>query len=136
VPIPAALTSTKTLRRVTVTLSWFSPVKPLHQKYREAALFFDVNAPEAFWKSRQEADNKAVMRGTLQHEIFAGDAAIPISDTDELTVRVNCRADAAPSLRKPVRYALAVSLEIAENLNVKLYEQVRERLRERVPVGV
>ena len=132
-PLPPALSAQKVWRRLTVTLAWFSPVRPLHQKYRGAALWFSIDGARPLVGTRSDADFQAAMRGTLQHEMFFGDAAVPISDHDDVIVRVNCRADAG-LLRSPVRYGLAVTFEVAPETAVPVYEQVRERVQPRLAV--
>ena len=79
------------------------------------------------------ADHRAVQRGTVQHEVLEGDQAVDFQDGDAIVVKVNCRADAGDIL-KPVRYGLAVTLEVAEGVGIPIYQEVRERLRVRVPV--
>lgn len=37
-PLPPSLSAQTTRRRLTITLSWFSPTKPMHQSYRVAHL--------------------------------------------------------------------------------------------------
>jgi len=84
------------------------------------------------------ADNKATMRGTLQHEVFEGKNAHAFEDGDKLGIKVNCAEDAG-CLEGKVKYAIAVSLELAEAVPLDLfgdniYEEVRNRLR--VPVSI
>ncbi len=35
----------------------------------------------------------------------------------------------------PIRYALAVTLEVAEGIEIPIYTEVRDRIRVRIPVG-
>jgi hypothetical protein len=79
---------------------------------------------------------QTVQRGTLQHEIFEGESAVAFVDGANLRIKVNCRADAG-HLDDLIPYALAVTLETAENLRVPVYEEVAERinLRREVRVG-
>ena len=51
-----------------------------------------------------------------------------------MLIRVNCRAD-ANSLEGTVRYGLVVSIEVAEELHVPVYEEIAARIRPAVAVG-
>ena len=70
----------------------------------------------------------------MQHEILEGEAATAFVDGRDVEVRVNCKADAG-ELDEPVPYALAVSLTVAEGLEVPIYQEVRERVHARVRVA-
>jgi hypothetical protein len=82
---------------------------------------------------RLEADWRAVQRGTVQHEILEGDRAAAFVDGDNLEILVSCRADAG-ALEDSIPYALAMTLEVAPDIGVTVYEQVRERVQARVRV--
>jgi Subtilase family len=158
IPLPPSLASRREWRRLTVTLAWWSPIRSSHQKYRQAALWFEpygeqrfetrtypsgyertvpVGSVEAFDAlerlalSRREVDHQQVRNGTVQHEIFEGESAMPFLDGDEVHIQVNCRAEAG-RLSATVPYALAVTLEVAEGVGVPIYEEIKDRIR--VPV--
>lgn len=132
VPLPPALHAQTEKRRLTITLAWLSPMNPRHRAYRIADLWFDP--PNSYLQvKRTDADHDAVTRGTVQHEVLEGIAAVAINDGDNMPVQVNCRANAATKLSDAVPYALMVSLETARPLAVSIYEQVKlalDRLRE------
>jgi hypothetical protein len=89
-------------------------------------MWFEVEgAPVA--PDRQEAHWRAVRRGTVHHEVFEGEQAIAIADDEILKIKVNCRKDAAKILA-PVPYGLAVSLEVAEGVDVAVYDEIRTRI--------
>ena len=133
VPIPESLNATLVKRRLTVTLSWFTPTNARHSKYRAARLWVDVSA-EALRLERSEGEWRQLQLGTLQHEIFEGEGAVPVVPGQSLVVRVNCLADAG-RLASPVEFALCVSLEVAEGVPLPIFEQVRARITPRIPVG-
>ncbi len=83
--------------------------------------------------NRQEAEWRATRRGTVQHEIFEGEKAVPISIGDSLTIKVNCRKDAA-RIQEPVAYGLVVSLEVAEGLDIAIYNEIRTRIASAVEI--
>ena len=133
VPIPESLNATRVKRRLTATLSWFTPTNARHSKYRAARLWVDVSA-EALLLERSEGESRQLQLGTLQHEIFESDGAVPVVPGQSLVLRVNCLADAG-RLDSPVEFALCVSLEVAEGVPLPIYEQVRARITPRIPVG-
>jgi hypothetical protein len=49
------------------------------------------------------------------------------AENDVLEIQVNCRAGAA-RLSDPVRYGLAVRLEVAEGVGIPIYDEIRTRL--------
>lgn len=133
VPIPEALNATLVKRRLTVTLSWFTPTNARHSKYRAARLWVDVSV-EALRLERSEGEWRQLQLGTLQHEVFEGEGAVPVVPGQSMVVRVNCLADAG-RLDSPVEFALCVSLEVAEGVALPIYEQVRARISSRIAIG-
>lgn len=131
-PLPPSLGARLDRRRLTVTLSWLSPLAASTQRYRTASLWFEVEdgtlAPD-----RQNAEWRAVRRGTVQHEVFEGEKAVPLTDGNSLTIKVNCRKDAA-RMQEPVAYGLAVSLEVAEGVDIAIYDEIRTRIASAVEI--
>jgi hypothetical protein len=137
IPLPVALNAFTGRRRLTMTLAWFSPINPNHQKYRCAALSFvpltDDRTPLRV--SRTDVDLRAVGRGTVQHVVLERDTgAINVGDNDALEIPVTCVFDSRNGLGIRIPYALAVTLEVAPGLAVPIYDAVRELVRPRVPV--
>jgi hypothetical protein len=132
VPIPRALHATVVGRRVTATLAWMTPVNPRHSKYRVARLWVDL--PDGDLRGdRTEGEWRQLRQGTIHHEVFYGARAIPVDDETYLSVRVNCVADAGRIVH-PVAFALCVSLEVAEGVEIPVYEQIRDRVAPRVGI--
>ena len=125
-PLPASLGARREWRRLTVTLAWMSPIAASTQRYRSAGLWFELES-NALALKRAEVDNIASRRGTVQHEVFEGDKAVAITDDAKLTIKVNCRKDAS-KIQEPVAYGLAVTLEVAEGVNIAIYEEIRTRI--------
>lgn len=130
-PLPPALGSRPERRRLTVTMAWLSPISAGTQKYRTASLWFEVGGVVPA-KERKEscsgADGwRAVRRGTVQHEVFEGQRAEPFIDGDVIEIKVNCREDAG-KIQNPVAYGLAVSLEVAEGVDIAVYNEIRTRI--------
>lgn len=126
-PLPPSLGAQRVWRRLTVTLAWLSPILANTQKYRNARLWFEIDN-DILTLTRRNADWQAVRRGTVQHEIFEGKKAQPFIEGDMLEIKVNCSKDAG-ELQSPVAYGLAVSLEVAENVNIAVYDEIRTRIK-------
>ena len=122
-PLPPSLIGLPIRKRLTITLAWLSPINPRHQAWRRAQLWFDP-PKDQLKVDRLQADYRAVQRGTLQHEILEGRAAAAFSQGDDLEIQVNCRADAG-TLEERVPYALITTLEVAEDLMLDIYDEVR-----------
>lgn len=122
-PLPPSLSGQRGLRRLIVTLAWMTPINPRHQSWRRAQLWFELPSSQ-IRVSRQQADWRAVQRGTLQHEILEGEQAAVFVEGDNLEIRVNCRADAG-KLEEDIPYALVATLEVAEDVGVQIYDEVR-----------
>lgn len=130
-PLPPSLSAVTEKRRLTFTLAWITPVNSSRQSYRIAHLWF--NPKNELAPSRICADHRAVQRGTVQHEVLEGAKAVDFQDGDTIAIKVNCRADAG-DIPEPIRYGLAVTLEVAEGIDMPIYQEVRDRLRVPVPV--
>jgi hypothetical protein len=130
-PLPPSLSAVTHRRRLTISLAWLTPVNSVRQDYRIAHLWF--SPPNRLTPDRVGADWHAVQRGTVQHEILEGDKAVDFQDGEMLLIKVNCRADAG-DIPEPIRYGLAVTLEVAEGVEIPIYQEVRDRLAIRVPI--
>ncbi len=106
---------------------WFSPVNPRSFVHRIARLRCRVDEDKLSLQ-RQEVDANAVRRGTVQHEVFESQRALVLAAQDVLPVDIDCRVDAG-ELTAPVRYGVAVSLEIAATAQIDIHAQVRAGLR-------
>lgn len=138
-PLPPGLSGSQVWRRMTVTLAWFSPVNPGHRNFREAKLEL---SPVGGWAdlplklARQDADHNQVLRGTVQHEVVEGSKQIAaFQDGNSILLHIACKKDATARLDEAVPYGLAVTLEVAEGIQIPIYEQLRTRLQPQVAVG-
>lgn len=125
-PLPPSLSGRRGRRRLTITLAWLTPVNPRHQAWRRADLWFAAPR-EPLRVDRTQADWQAVQRGTVQHEILEGDEAAVFVDGDNLEIQVSCRAGAG-ALEQDIPYALASTLEVAEEIGIPIYDEVRVRV--------
>jgi hypothetical protein len=127
--------STRICRRMTATLAYFPPVVPTRQKYRAAQLWFTIeNGILHLLDSRVDVDWQAVVRGSVQHEIYENDAAVVWDENRAIQIKVNCRGDADDKCPDSIPYALMVSFEIKDAIDIDVYEKVVERVSTRVTV--
>jgi len=131
-PLPPSLSSSREKRRLIITLAWFSPVNPKTRKYRKANLSF-VPRRKDLGIDRKEAQWQQVKNGTVQHEILEGDKIVSYEDGKGLLIPVIYREDAGTS-DEEIPYGLAVTLEVAENVDIPIYEEIKERIR--IPIKV
>ena len=128
IPLPPSLRSSTFTRKLTVTLAWLSPLAFKTRKYRKASLWFSKPESELDLSQRKEVNWQSACRGTVQHEIFEGSRASVFSEGDNISIKINCKED-SPKLIEEVPYGLAVSLEVAEGLEVPIYNEIRSRIR-------
>jgi len=132
-PLPPSLSGKAIWRRLTITLAWLSPINPSHRNYRKAALFFQPLSDD-LKVNRSESDFNTMKRGTLQHDIMEGTRASAYIDGSNLIVSVNCREDAS-NLAEEIPYGLITTLEVAESVDIPVYEEIRARIRQVVTVS-
>ncbi len=128
-PLPFDFSTRKISRCLTVTLASFSPIRPSSQKYRSSQLWFSLETDgKDIQMVRVNADDKAAVRGTLQHERFEGNGAIVWGENDVLKIKVNCRADAF-NFDGAVPYAILVTFEIAPEIDINIYEKIVSKIK-------
>jgi hypothetical protein len=134
-PLPPSLANSNEWRRLTITLAWFTPINANHRYLRKAKLFFEPpkNSDELQLK-RQESDHNQVQRGTVQHEILESKKVSDYQDGDELVIPVQCNADACDRLDEEIPYALTVTLEVKEGVNILVYQEIKNRIQLQVKV--
>lgn len=136
-PLPAGLSAQKHWRRLVVTLAWFSPINPDHRNLREAKLNFEPGGSK--WKDaalkleRTDGDHNQVLKGTVQHEVLEGKKIIAAYEDGEiLRIRVVCKKDATAHLDETIPYGLAVTLEVKEDIDIPVYQQIKNQLNIKV----
>lgn len=125
-PFPAELSGRTDIRRITSTLAWISPINWNHRQYRRAKLTFE-GPPQipSQHRTTKSPEHRVTQRGTVQHRCFETTRAHAV---DELTFLISC-ADQAGGLAGDVRFAFAVSVELADDVEIDVYELVRAQLR-------
>ncbi|WP_423369822.1 S8 family peptidase [Burkholderia sp. LMG 32019] len=132
-PLPPTLAGKKAWRRLTVTLAWMSPINCAHQGYRRAKLWITPPQEQLRIKRTNSVHDKTALRGTVQHEILEGEDAVAFIDGDRFECKVNCAADAG-DLVGNVRFALCISLEVAVDSGIPVYQEIRARIKP--PIGI
>jgi hypothetical protein len=136
VPVPPCLHTFARWRRLTATLAWFTPINPGHRKYRRAALSFDAptGPGSVLLVDRTQVHGLAVSRGTVQHDVLErDDSVIAAGDDSAVEIRVRCTEDAGFVFDR-IPYALAVSLEVSPDVQLPVYEQVRQAVKQAIAV--
>jgi hypothetical protein len=136
IPLPACLERVTDPRSLTVTVAWFSPIKPGHQSYRSVRLEASPLHPPVQVlgvkrRTSQPAD-PSVKRGSVFHEHFHGTSAVPFIDGGHLALSVWCKEDAGVDERVPIRYGIAVTIQAETALPV--YAEIQQLLRVRPPL--
>lgn len=131
-PLPPSLSGRNEMRRLTITLAWFSPINSANRKYRKANLSIEPSN-EIIGVDRINADWQQVKKGTVQHEVLEGSKVVSYQDGNFLKIPVVCRED-AESLDEEVYYGLAVTLETGESVGIPIYEEIKDRIR--IPLQV
>jgi len=132
-PLPFILNREKILRRLTATLTYFTPIIPTRQKYRTAQLWYMIEGGKKnLLDTRIDIDWQAAVRGTVQHEIFENDDIVVWGEDDLIQLKVNCRGDADDGFTGVIPYALMVSFEIKSGVEVDVYEKVANKIKPRV----
>lgn len=127
-PLPFDFHTRETFRHLTVTLAFFTPIKPTTQKYRTSQLWFTIDdGNKKLVPTRLDASDKAVTRGTVQHEHFVGDKRVVWDENDSLKIKISSRAD-ANDFDDEIPYALFVSFEIAPELDIDVYGDILDKI--------
>ena len=52
-------------------------------------------------------------------------------DGDSIAIKVNCRKEVG-EIERPIAYGLIVSLEVAQNVDIPIYDEIRTRIMQPV----
>jgi hypothetical protein len=135
IPLPFDFSSRQIDRFLTVTMAYFTPIAPNVKKYRRAQLWFTLENGANLFSNRYDASDKAVVRGTLQHERFYDNKAEAWDFDDSLQIKINCREDAG-NLTDIIPYSLFITFEIAPKYDIDVYTSIVERIKPREKINV
>jgi hypothetical protein len=128
IPLPPCLERVKDPRSLTVTLAWFSPVKASLRNYRAIKFGAEPLRPKetlGVTRASLQPYDPTVRRGTVFHERYSGEAAVPFLDDGRLALDVWCKQDAG-SNTGTVRYGVAITIEAGTAIPV--YDEIRQQL--------
>lgn len=132
-PIPASMVNNKEVRTVTITLSWTCPMTHTASDHRAVVLkLCDPNGKSSYWdgvgtSGRAQPASPAAARGTVVHVIHSGKKLMP---SNEATLSICVQATAKAGFEeKKVPYAIAITLELAQQQRSLLYEEVLQSIR-------
>ena len=112
IPLPGSLERVTDPRSLTVTLAWLSPIRPGYQSYRCVKLEAAPSEPLVSLgvnRSAEQPPDVSVKKGTVFHERFFGERAVPFIDSGHLALRVWCKDDAG-GFDEAIRYGVAVTI--------------------------
>ena len=147
VPLPPSMSGDSVHRAMVVTLAWFSPMDSSRARYRLAALEavaadgdeFGDGAADRGWHLAMKnghLDGKMIKRGTLWlRRMVHNRVRLPdFEDGATLPIRVRCRDASGGGLNPDddIRFAMAVTLEVAGTVRYDVHHEVRDALRVRV----
>lgn len=148
-PVPAAMINNREVRTVTITLSWTTPMTHTTADHRAVVLQLVGNKKNAssFWDGvsrttdRPQPNSSTSDRGTLIHTVQMGTKKM-VDATGRLVIGVQAISKLGFGLTD-VPYALAITLEVGQQVRSELYTQVaqqveqqaRDRTRTRTRVG-
>jgi hypothetical protein len=130
IPLPGCLERVTDPRSLTVTLAWFSPIKTGRHSYRsvrlEAAPLHPPLEVLGVERLKGQPADVSVKRGSVFHEHYHGEAAVPFLEDGHLSLQVWCKEDAGGE-NSAVEYGIAVTIEAETPLPV--YDEIQARLR-------
>jgi hypothetical protein len=136
IPIPSALLGSREIRRISLTLSWCTPIHPANSTYRGVRLqLVNREGKGQYWKAvdpfLQPHPNFGA-KGTTIHRVFEGARRIGALPEGGVFVGVQAYRLHEEFEEAIVPYALAVTIEVAQTLRADIYMDVRQRVRPRV----
>lgn len=135
IPVPASMFRRNEIRRVTITMAYTAPVLTPLADYRGVQLQVIANdGTRDFWTHGADrilqSNADTVERGTLYHFELEGKSLPRLNNRiSEFYIGVQAVSKHQSFNKVPVPYALAVTLEVAEQVNSTIYADVRARVR-------
>jgi hypothetical protein len=135
VPLPSAMLNTRDVRSITITLAWSTPVIATSSDYRGVALaLVDTEGKREFWDGVErilQPNGHTGNRGTLIHLTLEGKKLKKMAIEGGIYIGVQAMARHFSQMEADIPYALAVTLEMAQSQNTKIYAEVRSAIQAR-----
>lgn len=133
-PLPPSLSSAAVWRRLTLTLSWLSPIMAGTNQDRVAQL--TMSSPQNSLRLESpQAYRYANGIGTVIHQVFESTRAAGYSEDDYLSIDVDCKAKVGRIL-SPVLFGIAATLEVQQSIMIDIHQEVEDRLRQDVQTPI
>lgn len=140
-PLPISIFGNRTVRKVTATLAWFSPIVSGMRSYKAVRL--DIEEPDELDilgvdPLVGQVPKVAAARGTILHRAWAGKKLRAAVDDGAMRIHVARKPDpTGDEIDESVDFGLAVSIE-SDDPELPVYVEVREQLaiQPRIPVAV
>ncbi len=133
-PVPPSMVGNRDIRSCTVTLSWSCPTTHTTTDHRAVVLQLsgEDNA-SAFWagvdrSGKPQPNITTANRGTVIHIVQDGKKKMPANGRIVICVQAAAKAGFE---EEQVPYALAVTLELAQQQRSTLYAEVEQQVRQR-----
>ncbi|CAN7166865.1 S8 family serine peptidase [Variovorax paradoxus] len=137
VPLPASMVKNKELRSITVTLAWTGPVMP-YADYRGARLnVLSLERNQDFWDGVKrggkllQPNHNISAKGTVTHIQMQGQTLGAAVGPNGLYFAVHATANHSDFDSAELPYALAITLEMAQAVQSKLFTEVQSALQAR-----
>jgi len=140
VPLPECLSAFRGLRRVSATVTWFTPVTPGRRAYRSVRLTVEEPEEHELTKllssaTRFQPDRQRIERGTVFQRAWEGTVRRSFREGETFEIRIARKPDPFVDLPDVVDFAVVVSLECFDD-DQPVYEQIRERISIKPEVAI
>lgn len=136
VPVPASMLNNREVRTVTITLSWSCPMTNTSADRRAVVLQLtgSVNNTSSFWdgigrSGHAQPNASTANRGTLIHMVLQG-KKLMTDESGRLVIGVQATSKFGFEAHE-VPYAVAITLELGQQIRSQLYTEVEQRVRGR-----
>ncbi|MDR3415276.1 MAG: S8 family serine peptidase [Nevskia sp.] len=133
-PIPPSMINTREVRRIVLTLAWTTPVTNRTVDYRGVVLkICNPEGKSAFWEGVKRSEicqptGSTANRGTLIHAVLEGKKLVTNED-GQLIVCVQAAQTHKDLATVHVPYAFAITIEMAQSQQSRLYAEVSAVVR-------
>ncbi len=131
-PLPFCLSGRKGLRRLSVTLVWFTAVTPGRRAYRSERLIVEEPSDDHLnqiltGSTKHQPDANRASRGTVFTRSWDGKGARAFVDGADFLLRVVRKPDSLDDLPDVTDFAFAATLEAADTA-LPIYDQIHARI--------
>jgi len=136
IPLPDDFRSSVEFRRIVVTLAWLTPIFSNSSQYRAVGLdIVGSTGKTLLWEGVNRVGQQPAVgftrRGTLIHAVYEGNRkAIPFGENGEFVINVQAVSKVPKMTKIDIPYAMAVTIEVADNINADIAASIRSRVME------